>query len=460
MRKLAEFSLLAALLTGPVLAQQTPDEALYDRALAAGYKAQFLCSGLWNGGKSVEQIEADELTGIYDNIAGIVPVLKADIDTNRHRVRVTFDDHAPPREAIWTRDRGCTSLPLFGSAETRSVPANSERAPPGSFDELPWPLGDIAPAVRTDRSITTVRNVVAGAFQAPAAQNGKTSAVIVVRGGRIIAEQYVPGFNMHTGQRTWSVAKSIAGTLVGYAVQHGKADVRAPAAIPEWQTPGDPRRAITLDNLMRMTSGLYSDTAGNRTDPVYMGGTAVAQRTTSWPLLHTPGSQFRYANNDIMLAAYALRTQDAGFDPNTLFQKIGMTRTYAETDWQGNYILSSQVWTTARDLARLGLLYLENGEWSNGEKGSERLLPANWREYVSTPSGPQPDGIFGYGATFWLMNKSAGIPNDTFAGFGNRGQYLVIIPSLDLVIVRRGYDTAANRFDIEQFTRAIVAASQ
>ena len=132
-----------------------------------------------------------------------------------------------------------------------------------------------------------------------------------------------------------------------------------------------------------------------------------------------------------------------------------MTRTFAETDWNQDYILSSQVWTTSRDLARLGLLYLNNGEW-NGEQ----LLPANWREYVSTPSGPQPDGKFGYGATFWLMNKSEAIPADTFAAFGNRGQYLVIIPSLDMVIVRRGYDSEGSRFDIEAFTRSAVAAVQ
>ena len=99
---------------------------------------------------------------------------------------------------------------------------------------------------------------------------------------------------------------------------------------------------------------------------------------------------------------------------------------------------------------------MNNGPW-NGEQ----MLPENWREYVSTPSGPQPqEGKFGYGATFWLMNQSEGIPKDTFAGFGNRGQYLVIIPSLDMVIVRRGYDSSENRFDIEAFTRDIVAAVQ
>jgi CubicO group peptidase (beta-lactamase class C family) len=107
----------------------------------------------------------------------------------------------------------------------------------------------------------------------------------------------------------------------------------------------------------------------------------------------------------------------------------------------------------------MGMLYLNNGLWPYGESEPERLLPENWRNYVSTPSGPQPDREFGYGATFWLMNKTDGVPQDTFAGFGNRGQDLIIIPSRNMVIVRRGYDTRDNRFDIATFTRDVLEAT-
>ena len=116
-------------------------------------------------------------------------------------------------------------------------------------------------------------------------------------------------------------------------------------------------------------------------------------------------------------------------------------------------MLSSQVWSTARDLARFGMLYLNNGVW-NGQ----RILPENWRAYVTTPSGPQPPGDFGYGAGFWLMNRSDGVPPDTFAAFGNRGQFVVIVPSRQVVIVRRGEDPAGTRFDIAAFTRDVLAA--
>ena len=443
---------------------QTEETARYDQALAAGYKAQFICSGLWNGGKSLADIKADELSGIYDRIADIVPALAEEVDESRRQVRVPFADDAPPRVAVWNNRTGCTAMPIgFDGTGTGSAPKNRIFA-----DDQAWPMGDRNAVAQTSTRSDRLRIAAERAFK-PEAYGGKTSAVLVLQKGRIQTEKYKAGHDLHTAQRTWSVAKSVAGTLVGHSVQQQMVDIHAPARIAEWQKNGDPRASLTIDNLMRMSSGLTSDTAGNRTDPVYMGGASVAQRATSWPLLYRPGTRFRYANNDILLSVLAAQAQHLDrktvtdgamsakqeFDPYSFFQQLGMTRTYAETDWQGSYILSSQVWTTARDLGRLGLLYLNNGMW-NGE----RLLPENWREYVSAPSGPQPeDGKFGYGATFWLMNRSEGTPKDAFAGFGNRGQYLVIIPSLDLVIVRRGYDGADDRFDVEAFTRDMVRAT-
>ncbi|WP_417590665.1 serine hydrolase domain-containing protein [Parasphingorhabdus sp.] len=457
LKKLASLYIAGVLFSQGAFAQEE-ESRRYDRALAAGYKAQFICSGLWNGGKSLADIKSDELTGIYDRIANIVPALTEEIDESERQVRVRFADDAPPRVAIWNRKSGCTSMPISFGGLKIGAPVIERNF----VDDQPWPMGDqnaVSPS-------SDFGNIADRAFR-PNIYGGKTSAVLVIKDGKIQTEKYKQGHNLHTGQRTWSVAKSLAGTLIGHSVERKMVDVNAPVQIPEWQKFGDPRASLTIDNLMRMSSGLVSDTAGNRTDPLYMGGASVTERATAWPLLYAPGSRFRYANNDTLLAVHAARAQHLDqkhklgndlpdqhdFDPFTFFQKLGMTRTYVETDWQDNYILSSQVWTTARDLGRLGMLYLNNGLW-NGE----RLLPESWRAYVSTPSGPQPEGRnFGYGATFWLMNKSDGIPEDTLAGFGNRGQYLVIIPSLDLVIVRRGYDTSDNQFDIEAFTRDIVA---
>ena len=212
-----------------------------------------------------------------------------------------------------------------------------------------------------------------------------------------------------------------------------------------------------------MASGLNSEPAGSRTDAVYFGGGLVAQHATATPLEARPGTRWRYANNDTMLALRALREamdDDAAFHAfpfEAVLHRIGMTRTVPETDWGGDFILSSQVWTTSRDLARLGLLYLNNGVWEG-----ERILPAGWSDYVRLRSGPQPYGDTrpkaghrGYGAQFWTYHYP-GVPEGTYAALGNRGQFVIIIPSEDTVIVRRGYDYTGNRFDGPAFTAEVL----
>ncbi len=447
--------LALALLIGaaPAAAQPPREPTTYDRAIAAGYKALTLCSGIFNAGRTRAQIEALELKGIYPEYDRLLPTLTADVNETYQDVEVSFDPSLPPRRADWGPD-GCTIMPI-GWEEIRELSPHGGLVPgPEPADPRGWPLGDagIAP-----RPAATLAKAVAGAFPAT---GPRTTGLVVVADGKVVAERYAEGFGPFTASRTWSVAKSLAGTLVGLS----RIDPRLPAEIPEWQNPGDPRAEISWDQLLRMASGLHSDSAGNRTDAIYFGGTAVTEQVTGWPLEAVPGTRFRYANNDILLAIRGLRAafakpgEDVGLVeyaglPRRLFGPLGMRHTVAEVDWRGNYILSSQVWSTARDLARFGLLYLNDGVW-NGE----RLLPKGWRDYVTRPSGPQPDGEFGYGATFWLMNKSPGVPADTFAAFGNRGQYVVIVPSRKIVIVRRGEDPAGARFDVAKFTAGILAA--
>jgi len=282
-----------------------------------------------------------------------------------------------------------------------------------------------------------------------------------------MAERYIDGFGIHTSQRTWSVAKSIGATVIGMAVHEGKLTTSAPAPIGEWQHPADPRKNITLDNLLRMASGLDSNRAGNRTDRVYAGGGRMSDTATEAALEAVPGMRWKYANNDTLLAVRTLRSvlksETEYLDyPASLFRMLGMNDTRAETDWEGNFILSSQVWTTSRDLARLGILYLQDGMWEG-----KRILPEGWVKYVSSAAGPQPPSIrrngtaiAGYGAQFWLFNERfPNIPNDAFAAMGNRGQYLVIIPSKNMVIIRRGHDPAGGEgFKIDKFVEDVLAA--
>ena len=450
--------LLAALLAAPAAAQ---DQARYNRALAAGYKASFLCSDLFNAGQSVEQVERDDLKRTYAELEPLMGALEARIDREARTVSVAFDPALPPRVAAWRPHLGCAQLPIGAAPEAaRLLPRLAVDHAVARNDRLPWPDGDRDAAARPRGDAAALARTVAAAFDRRSyGQGSETTAVVVVQDGRIVAERYRSDFDMHMSQRTWSVAKSLAGTLAGVAVQQGVLRVAEPAPVPEWQAPGDPRRAITTDQLLRMASGLHSDSAGNRTDAIYFGGTSVTENATAWPLEAAPGTRFRYANNDILLAMRGLRAKlgdgerALSFPFTELLWKIGMTRTVPETDWRGNFILSSQVWTTARDLARLGLLYEHDGVW-NGE----RILPAGWARYVSSRGPAQPQSGYGYGATFWTFPADAGFPEDAFIAQGNRGQYLLIVPSRRLVVVRRGYDGPGTGFDPAAFSRDILAA--
>lgn len=443
----------ATLLLAIPAAAQSQQEALdarYDRALAAGYKALMLCGGLANSERgsgyrrSEDSILALELTGIQSPLDEIVSDLPYRVERwpdDPHPVRrvlVDWADDMPPRIAVHREKGGCALAPIGMEHEAADAAAAPRARRLISWYESPL-----------KRRVSTVLDAaLAGTY----GKGARTTAVMVSRDGQALDWRFAEDFSAFTPQRTWSVAKSIAATLVGAAVQRGDADVNALAGLGAGEA--DPRRAITIDHLLRMASGRYSDTPGNRTDPLYWGGATVDEVALDWPLVSAPGQTYRYANNDTLAAVAAISDTFAAHPPAQFFERLGMSDTVAETDWQGDYILSSQVWSSAHDLMLLGQLYLNDGVASDGT----RILPEGWVEYVSTPSGPQPDGPFGYGAGFWLMNRSEGVPADTFAAFGNRGQYVVIVPSRNVVIVRRGEDPVGSRFDIAAFTRDVLAA--
>jgi CubicO group peptidase (beta-lactamase class C family) len=453
--------LAALLLAAPASAQV--DRPEYLRAVAAGYKAAFLCSDIFNAGQTEAQVATDDLQRTYPELEPLLPKLEARIDRTARIVSVAFDERLPPRIAAWRPHLGCAQLPIGAGADAvRLLPRLSVDLAVDRNDRLPWPNGDREATAVPKGDSKALAATLASAFDRRTyGQGSETTAVLVIQDGKIVAERYRPDFDMHMSQRTWSVAKSLAGTIIGAAVQQRLLDVEGPALVPEWRRPGDPRSAITTDNLLRMASGLHSDAAGNRTDATYFGGSSVTENATQWPLETAPGTRFRYANNDILLAIRGLRARlDDGdgerslaFPFEALLWKIGMTRTVPETDWQGNFILSSQVWTTARDLGRLGLLYLNDGVWDG-----ERILPAGWGAYVSRRGPAQPASGYGYGATFWTFPAAAGLPADAYVAQGNRGQYLAIVPSRRIVVVRRGYDGPGTAFDPGPFVRDVLAA--
>ena len=443
-------------LASPVVAQSEQEalDARYDRALAAGYKALMLCGAIASseatgmGVRTAESVYEWELTGIQQPLDAIIRELPYEIvreaeevGARINRVEVTWADDMPPRVARHNPGSGCAVWPIGVQPLEWASP---------NFADTPSPALAFAPP---EPRPSTVRPIREAAFDGTYGEGSRTTVVLISKDTKFVDWGGAPGFGPFTPQRTWSVAKSIAATLVGAAVHRGDADVQDSLGLGGGNR-ADPRHAITIDQALRMASGRYSDTPGNRTDPLYWGGATVDERAQNWPLIARPGSVYRYANNDTLAAVKAIEGSFAANAPNDVIFAMGMEDTVAETDWRGNYILSSQVWTTANDLAKFGQLYLNDGVLPDGT----RVLPEGWVQYVSTPSGPQPDGPFGYGAGFWLMNKSEGVPADTFAAFGNRGQYVVIVPSRNVVIVRRGEDPVGSRFDIAGFTRDVLAA--
>lgn len=429
-------------------------------AYAAGYVAGYTCSATFNANKSEAAIREHELTGIYSLVADKVAAMKAMVDRENKLVRVAYDDGQRERISVWRPRLGCVDLPVgatIADADKVSRPFADSAVEKDSGE--PWqerqPVNHVTGNLELD-------GVIQKAFSKHYGAGARTTAILIATPEKIIAENYLDGFTPETSQRTWSVAKSIAASVVGAAVLHRNVDVKASANVANWQSALDPRRNITLEHLLHMASGLDSNAAGNRTDRVYMGGGRVIDTATTTALEVTPGTRWKYANNDTMLAMRAVREGFENADDylkfpyDMLLDKIGMAHTFLETDWNDDFIMSSQVWTTARDLARLGVLHLQNGMW----KG-ERVLPENWLTYISTPAPAQPpESSPGYGAQWWLYNERfPELPNDTIAARGNRGQFLVIIPSENLVVVRRGYDMAGEPgFNEHDFVRDVLKA--
>ncbi|MBL7762007.1 MAG: serine hydrolase, partial [Chitinophagaceae bacterium] len=291
-----------------------------------------------------------------------------------------------------------------------------------------------------------------------------TQAALVVYKGQIVAEKYAPGFNKDTRLIGWSMGKSITSALIGILVKQGKLDISKPAPVAEWKNDNDPRHAITLQNLLQQTTGLdfeenYSKPSG-ATNMLFKRGDMAAYAANS-PLKHKPGSTFYYSSGNSNILARIVRTTVGEKDYesflfNELFYKIGMNDFIFEPDASGTFVGSSYPFGTARDYARFGLLYLNDGVW-NGE----RILPEGWVKQTTTPAVANNEKEYGF--QFWLNGISAENPQqhiypnvhaDMFYADGYNGQRIYIIPSRQLVVVRLGL----HKFDENKFLEAVLDA--
>ena len=437
--------------------------------LAAGYKALFTCSATFLARRSAEQIKEFELTGIYRDFEPAMEKLPAaQVDMKANSVSVAYDDAQQPRIARLNGDLGCVLLPPTGPLTTLLPKPPAGRGNSDKSYRL-WPMAetlDHQPIVG-DANGSPLAQTISRAFDGKNyGEHARTSAVVIVNDGAIVGEHYGLGIDVDVPQRTWSVAKSLMGALIGIAAKDGLLKAEQPTGLKPWSGAGDPRAKIRIIDLMHMSSGLDAGVSGNRTDEVYFGGGRVVDHALTHELVAAPNTRWFYANDDALLLSYVLRSRLKSdkkyleYPYTKLFSRLGMEHTWAETDWDGTFILSSQVWTTARDLARFGMLLANDGVW-NGT----RILPQGWVTLMATPAPVQPpekrsDGSLqpGYGGMIWLYGPRHGLPEGTLAAMGNRGQYVVIVPARKVVIVRRGYDGEDARFAIDKFAADVMAA--
>jgi CubicO group peptidase (beta-lactamase class C family) len=318
-----------------------------------------------------------------------------------------------------------------------------------SFPTVGWPEREPGPGVDARRLAATMDQLFTAKGRAGISE---TRALLVVHRGAVIAERYAQGFGPNSRMQSWSMAKTVTQALVGILVRQGRLDLHAPLPIEAWRAPGDPRGALTLDHLLHMTSGLDNADGGGGPDSfvarlLFGGGSRdVFAFATNVGLVHAPDAHWAYSTASSMIVAGIVgRTVGGGRDGmiaflrSQLFDPLGMASAVPEFDAAGTFLGGAFVWATARDWARLGLLYLRDGVWDG-----TRILPAGWVDYSRTPA-PAPDNQV-YGAHLWLSREPApgqfrplpGSPPSTFSIQGNGGQVVMIVPTYDLIVVRLG----------------------
>lgn len=404
-------------------------QAAQAERVAAGMAAHTLCSATFVSGLTPEDV-------VREHVALVLGVEAEAVDyvIDRAGGSVTAQvAGSPSATARFEPGFGCRLETRSDGRRTPPPPLSSARSP----DSTPGDpaLAAALDAVFAERAGDPVKAV---------------KAVVVVRAGQVVAERYAEGVDAETPLLGYSVAKSVTNALLGVLVRQGRLDVRQPVEAPEWSgRPASPFRPVTLEDLLRMQSGIDAPEAQSAESPVArmlfieddMAGYAASR-----PLAEAPGVSFDYTSaNTLILARVIGETVGGGapglraFAERELFAPLGMTDVTMEFDGRGVFVGSSFIYATARDYARFGQLYLNDGLAPDGR----RILPKGWVEWSRRSTLGAP-----YGAGFWTNDGPsepaasrirAGFPADGFFASGVLGQRIYIVPSADLVIVRLGH---------------------
>lgn len=356
-------------------------------------------------------------------------------------VSVVVTDGSP--SALAAVDTTATSAaPSSTAAPTTDVPTTSTPTSGGVFPGADWEQGELPADV--DR--VALDAAVDVAFGAPDAA-GRVRSIVIVQGGRIVYERYHPLDGPDTIMDSFSVAKSITSAAIGLLVADGLVDVAERAPIAQWDDPADPRRAITLEHLLHMASGLqYEERYGPGSQVLGMLSAPVASEfIASFPLEAEPGMSFEYSTGTTAILAGIVYDMVGGSEQGDaylqerLFEPLGITSIELQRDQAGRWVGGFGANATTRDFARFGLLYLNDGVWDG-----ERILPEGWVEYSRTPSPANPQ----YGAQWWMFRDGA------FEARGLFGQVVLVSPRNDLVLAVN----TTNGGDADTLVNAVWAA--
>jgi CubicO group peptidase (beta-lactamase class C family) len=414
--------------------------------IITGYAAKNLASAVFVSGREAKDVE--------------------EIDLNFSLIRYTsntvdYENKTVTSRFLWSKSTaayregyGVTLLRGITAEELRE-----QRFPKGVLSEGQGKQDSIAQLSLGDSALAERLAPIAKAFVDERAYKGHPFAFVVLHRGGVVAECYDKGIGRDTKLLSWSMAKSFANALIGLMVKDSLLDIHAPMDIPEWQ--GDGRKAITLHDLMQMQSGLeWNEDYGARSDVNIMLHCErdMGLYALSKPLEHKPGTYWQYSSGTTNIVMRYLRSrfpsEEAfiGYMRSRLFDPLGIVRPVFEQDLSGTFVGSSYLYATARDFARFGQLYLDDGCVD-----SERILPKGWVDYTRRPAAASGKH---YGAFFWLNGngKFPDVPKDMFYCDGHDGQDIFIFPSHELVVVVLGFSPKPdNVIDFNALLRDILS---
>lgn len=431
--------------------------------IISGHVAKEMCSDIF--------VSERTATDIAEHETGIFPYNLATYIVNKEDSSVSTSIFGfAKRKAIYRKGLGVTLISGISETVLRKQSLNVIAALPNDQDRINSSFDILSKdSILAGVDKEKMEAVINKAFNEPFHPDQRqTRSVVIVYDGKIIGEKYANGYTSNSKQLSWSMTKGIINAMIGVLVQLRKLNINAPAPIDEWKN--DQRNKITIADLMHMSSGLrfwwFPAGPSDLTNMLFKEPDMSAFALNK-SLKDEAGKVFNYSDGSANILSYIIRKTVGDqeyyrFPYEHLFYKIGMQQTLLEVDASGTFVGSSYSYATARDWARLGLLYLNNGV-CNGE----RILPEGWVKFTATASNAKNSSKGGkYGALWWTNQgdqnnpsnrKYPHVPSDCFSCQGYDGQYLWVIPSKKLVVVRTAFEKGGN-LDPDDFLSEIIKA--